>query len=420
MGKLTALSIKSIKIVGLHADGGGLYLKVQASPDPSQPNKSWIFRWGAGGKNTIGLGPLRDVTLAEARDTAVQHHRLVRQGGDPRVERSKIQSAVAAASDVMTFQRAAEIYIETKRHGWRNAKHADQWTNTITTYANPVIGSLACSDVTTDQVLEILKPIWTTKNETATRLRGRIESIMDWAVVSGHRTGDNPAIWKGKLAHLLPSISKRQRVKHHAAMPYAQIPALFQAIGITPVLSAKALLLCVLTATRTSETIEAKWEEFDFDKAIWTIPKERMKKGREHRVPLSDQAIEVLKSINRIEGSPWVFDSRGKGKPLSNMAMSNYLKGTLGFKEYTVHGFRSSFRDWAGETSRHSREVIEQSLAHSLADQTEAAYQRGDYLEKRRSLMADWSRYCVGYSDIETSNIKHQTSNSKARPLPIP
>jgi integrase len=159
------------------------------------------------------------------------------------------------------------------------------------------------------------------------------------------------------------------------------------------VLSAKALLLCVLTATRTSETIEAKWEEFDFDKGIWTIPKERMKKGREHRVPLSDQAMEVLKSINRIEGSPWVFNSRGKGKPLSNMAMSNYLKGTLGFKQYTVHGFRSSFRDWAGETTGHSREVIEQSLAHSLADQTEAAYQRGDYLEKRRALMADWAEY---------------------------
>ncbi|PUE35781.1 site-specific integrase [Limnohabitans sp. Jir72] len=393
MGKLTALSIKSLKTVGLHADGGGLYLKVQASPDPSQPNKSWIFRWGAGGKNTIGLGPLRDVTLAEARDTAVQHHRLVRQGGDPRLERSKIQAAAAAASDVMTFQRAAQIYIETKRHGWRNLKHADQWTNTISTYANPVIGTLACSDVTTELVLEILKPIWTTKNETATRLRGRIESIMDWAVVSGHRTGDNPAIWKGKLAHLLPSISKRQRVKHHAAMPYAHIPALFHTIGITPVLSAKALLLCLLTATRTSETIEAKWDEFDFDKAIWTIPKERMKKGREHRVPLSDQAIEVLKSINRVDDSPWVFDSRGKGKPLSNMAMSNYLKGTLGFKEYTVHGFRSSFRDWAGETSRHSREVIEQSLAHSLADQTEAAYQRGDYLEKRRALMAGWANF---------------------------
>ena len=400
MGKLTALSIRSIKTVGLHADGGGLYLKVQASKDVSQPNKSWIFRWGAGGKNTIGLGSLRDVTLAEARDTAVQHHRLVRQGGDPRVERSKIQAAADAASDVMTFQRAAEIYIVTKRHGWRNKKHADQWTNTITSYANPVIGSLACSDVTTEQVLEILKPIWTTKNETATRLRGRIESIMDWAVVSGHRTGDNPATWKGKLAHLLPSISKRQRIKHHAAMPYAQIPALFQTIGITPVLSAKALLLCVLTATRTSETIEAKWEEFDFDKAIWTIPKERMKRGREHRVPLSDRAIDVLKSINRIEGSPWVFDSRGKGKPLSNMAMSNYLKGTLGFKQYTVHGFRSSFRDWAGETTGHSREVIEQSLAHSLADQTEAAYQRGDYLEKRRTLMADWGNY-LSISNIQ-------------------
>jgi integrase len=394
MGKLTALSIKSIKAVGLHADGGGLYLKVQASKDASQPNKSWIFRWGAGGKNTIGLGSIRDVTLAEARDTAVEHHRLVRQGGDPRLERTKIQAAAAAASDVMTFERAAQIYIEAKRHGWRNAKHADQWTNTISTYANPVIGSLSCAEVTTEHVLEILKPIWTTKNETATRLRGRIESVMDWAVVSGHRTGDNPAIWKGKLAHLLPSISKRQRVKHHPAMPYAQVPALIQAIGITPVLSAKALLLCVLTATRTSETIQAKWEEFDFERAIWTIPKERMKKGREHRVPLSNQAMDVLKSINRNEGSPWVFDSRGKGKPLSNMAMSNYLKGTLGFKEYTVHGFRSSFRDWAGETTGHSREVIEQSLAHSLADQTEAAYQRGDYLEKRRALMADWAKSC--------------------------
>lgn len=396
MGKLTALSIKSNKTVGLHSDGGGLYLKVQASKDASQPNKSWIFRWGAGGKNTIGLGSLRDVTLAEARDMAVQNHRLVRQGGDPRVERSKIQAAAAAVSDVMTFQKAAEIYIETKRHGWRDKKHAEQWTNTITTYANPVIGSLACSDVTTELVLKILKPIWTAKNETATRLRGRIESIMDWAFVSGHRMGDNPATWKGKLAHLLPSISKRQRVRHHAAMPYAEIPAMFQNIDNTPVLSAQALLLCVLTATRTSETIKAKWSEIDFDKAIWTIPKDRMKKGREHRVPLSDQSIEILKSINHIEGSPWVFDSRGKNKPLSNMAMSNYLKGTLGFKQYTVHGFRSSFRDWAGETTGHSREVIEQSLAHSLADQTEAAYQRGDYLEKRRALMSDWGRYCYG------------------------
>lgn len=202
----------------------------------------------------MGLGSLRVITLAEARDTPVQHHRLVPQGGDPRVERSHIQAAAAAASDVMTFQKAAEIYTETKRHGWRK-KHADQWTNTITAYANRVIGRLSCADVTTELVLEILKPIWTTKNETATRLRGRIENIMDWAVVSGHRTGDNPAIWKGNLAHLLPSISKRQRVKHQAAMPYAEVPALFQ-------------------------------------------------------------AIEVLKSINRVEGSPWVFDSRGNGKPL--------------------------------------------------------------------------------------------------------
>lgn len=394
MGKLTALSVKSIKAVGLHSDGGGLYLKVQASRDVSQPNKSWMFRWGAGGKNSIGLGSLRDVTLAEARDQAIQHHRLTRQGGDPRDERSKVKAAAEAANDVMTFERAAAVYIETKRHGWKNEKHAQQWTNTLATYAYPVIGNLPCSDVTLDHILDILKPIWTTKNETATRLRGRLESIIDWSVVSGYRTGDNPAVWKGKLAHLLPTISKRQRVEHHPAMSYAQVPELIQTIGSNPNLSAKALLLCILTASRTTETIEAKWQEFDFKRQLWTIPKERMKRGIEQRVPLAPQVIEVLKSINRLKDSPWVFDSRGKGKPLSNMAMLNYLKKTLGHRELTVHGFRSSFRDWAGEATSHSREVIEQSLAHSLADQTEAAYQRGDYLEKRRALMVDWAAYC--------------------------
>ena len=394
MGKLTALSVKSIKAVGLHSDGGGLYLKVQASRDAAQPNKSWIFRWGAGGKHSIGLGSLRDVTLAGARDTAAQHHRLTRQGVDPRTERNKVKAAAEAAKDVMTFERAATAYIEIKRHGWKNQKHTDQWTYTLVTYAYPVIGNLPCSEVTLDHILDILRPIWTTKNETATRLRGRLESIIDWSVVSGYRTGNNPATWKGNLSHLLPTISKRQRVEHHPAMPYAQVPALFRAIGSNPNLSAKALLLCILTASRTTETIEAKWQEFDFDQQLWTIPKERMKRGIEQRVPLAPQVIEVLKSINRLKDSPWVFDSRGKGKPLSNMAMLNYLKGTLGHKDLTVHGFRSSFRDWAGETTPHSREVIEQSLAHSLADQTEAAYQRGDYFEKRRVLMADWAAYC--------------------------
>ena len=397
MGKLTTLSIKSIKKVGLHADGDGLYLKVQASPDPNQPNKSWIYRWGAGGKNTIGLGPVRDVGLAEARELAARQRQLVRQGVDPRNERHKAQAAANTAANVMTFERAAEQYIETQKHGWKNAKNAQQWTNTITTYANPVIGKVPCSEVTTDQILDILKPIWTTKNETASRVRGRIENIMDWASVSGHRTGDNPARWRGKLEHLLPTISKRVRVKHHEAMPYAQVPALIQGIVMNPVLSARALALCVLTATRTTETIEAKWDEFDLDNRLWVIPKERMKRSIEHRVPLSDQAIAVLRSITRAEGSPWVFTGQSRKtseiQPLSNMAMLNYLQKTLGHKSLTVHGFRSSFRDWAGETSSHSREVIEHALAHSLADQTEAAYQRGDYLEKRRALMADWGQF---------------------------
>lgn len=400
MGKLTTLSVKSIKKVGLHSDGDGLYLKVQTSPNPNQPNKSWIFRWGAGGTNTIGLGPVRDVSLADARDLAAKQRQLVRQGIDPRRERDKAQAAIAAAADVMTFERAAEQHIEMKRHGWKNAKHAQQWTNTLTTYVNPVIGKMPCSEITTEQIVGILKPIWTTKNETATRVRGRIESIMDWAIAHGHRTNENPARWKDKLSHMLTTFSKRSRVKHHAAMPYAQIPALMQTVSMNPALSARALLLCILTATRTTETIEAKWNEFDLESKIWIIPKERMKKGIEHRVPLSDQAIQVLKSISRDEDSPWVFtgQSRKKGekKPLSNMAMLNYLQKTLGHDSLTVHGFRSSFRDWAGETSNHSREVIEHALAHALADQTEAAYQRGDYLEKRRMLISDWAGYCLG------------------------
>lgn len=396
MGKLTALSVKSVKTVGLHSDGHGLYLKVQASRDSTQPNKSWIFRWGAGGKNSIGLGSLRDVTLAEARDLAIQAHRQVQQGIDPRQEREKQRTESLASQDALTFQQAAEMCILSKKAGWKNAKHTQQWENTLSTYAYPFIGKIACSDVTTDQILQVLSPIWTTKNESATRLRGRLETVIDWAIASGHRTTDNPAIWKGKLAHLLPSINKRLRVTHHQAMPYAELPAFVQGIRSDVSMSAKALMFCILTATRTSETIEAKWDEFDLNGRIWTIPKERMKKGREHRVPLSQQAIDVLKSVQRKDDVPWVFvSSYSRGKQLSNMAMLTYLKRKPGLGALTVHGFRSSFRDWSGETSAHSREVIEQALAHSLKDQAEAAYQRGDYLEKRRALMADWAGYCL-------------------------
>ena len=398
MGKLTAVAVKQLKKTGLHSDGDGLYLKVQASSDPEQPNKSWIYRWGAGGKNTIGLGALKDVSLADARDQAGEYRRQLRKGLDPRVERDKNR---APAKDELTFQKAAEIFIASKADGWKNKKHTEQWTNTLKTYAYPVIGAVPCADVTTDQIVDVLRPIWSTKNETATRVRGRIENIMDWASVMGHRTLENPARWKGKLQVLLPTISKRRRVQHHPAMPYQDVPALFKTIGENPILSARALVFCILTATRTTEVIEAKWSEFDLDNETWLIPKDRMKKDKEHRVPLSPQAVEVLKSITRIEGSTWVFNGRSRRKdqvkvpqPLSNAAMLRFLQGPLGFENLTVHGFRSSFRDWAGETSDHKREVIEQALAHSLADQAEAAYQRGDYLQKRKILMNDWADYC--------------------------
>lgn len=404
MGKLTAVAVKQLKKTGLHSDGDGLYLKVQTSSDPEQPNKSWIFRWGAGGKNSIGLGPLKDVSLAEARDQASEYRRQARKGIDPRTERDKLKTPTKA---VMTFQKAAELFIASKADGWKNKKHTEQWTNTLTTYAYSVIGELPCSAVTTEHVVEILKPIWSTKNETATRIRGRIENVMDWASVMGHSSGENPARWKGKLQVLLPTISKRRRVKHHPAMPYPDIPALFKSIGANPILSAQSLIFCILTATRTGETIEAKWSEFDFEKELWVIPKDRMKKEKEHRVPLSPQAIDLLKSITRIDGSPYVFNGRSRRKdqvrvpqPLSNAAMMAFLQGTLGHADLTVHGFRSSFRDWAGETTDHKREVIEQALSHSLADQAEAAYQRGDYMDKRKLLMSDWADYCYGSTNV--------------------
>lgn len=398
MGKLTALKVKSITKVGLHSDGDGLYLKVQASPDANHPNRSWMFRWGAGGKNTMGLGRLADVSLAEARDFAAQARKLIRQGTDPRIERDRIKAS--AATNSMTFGKAAQKYIDSQKHAWKSSKHAQQWTNTLTTYAFPVIENLACADITTEHIVAILKPIWVNKNETATRVRGRIESVLDWAKASGHRTAENSARWKGNLSHLLPSISKRKTVEHHPAMPYAKVPELIQRIGSNPVASAQALLICILTVTRTSETINAKWDEFDLENKIWIIPKARMKRNIEHRVPLSDCVVEVIKSITKVDESPWVFNGqsrqKGKFKSLSNMAMLNHLQETLGHSDLTVHGFRSSFRDWAGETTKHSREVIEQSLAHGLADQVEAAYQRGDYLEKRRVLMNDWANYLTG------------------------
>lgn len=285
MSKLNALKIKSLTKVGMHSDGNGLHLKIQLSKKTNTLNKSWIFRWGAQGKNTMGLGSLTDVSLADARAKTLECKKLVALGLNPRDERDKVKvEQKAAKAHSITFEKAAREYIKTHRASWKNEKHAQQWENTLDTYAFPKIGKVPCADVTKDQVLSILTPIWTEKHETATRLRGRIESVLDWAIAKGYRTAANSAVLKGNLQPLLPIINKRKRVEHHKAMPYDDVPKFFASIKDDPSTSARALVFCILTATRTTETTDAEWAEFNLDKNMWIVPKSRMKRGIEHRV----------------------------------------------------------------------------------------------------------------------------------------
>ncbi len=405
MSKLNALKIKSINKVGMHSDGNGLYLKVQLSSNSRTINKSWIFRWGAQGKKSMGLGSIKDVTLAEARDLAIECSRLVVRGLNPKEERERIHAETQAEKEnSITFSEASKQYIEIHKASWKNKKHGQQWGNTLKAYAFDVIGNKPCSKVTKEDVLKILTPIWTTRTETATRVRGRIESVLDWAKAKGYVKGENVAVLKGNLQALLPQIQKRQRVVHHNAMHYDKVPTFFASIKDDPSLSARALAFCILTATRTTETIEAVWNEVDLDKKCWTIPKERMKRSIEHRVPLAKQVCEVLITMDQTK-SDYLFHSEitkknavdflaKKTKPMSNMSMLTYLKRKDGCNDLTVHGFRSSFRDWAAEKGNFQREVCEQALAHALKDPTEAAYQRGDYFDKRVELMQAWADYC--------------------------
>ncbi len=398
MSKLNALRIKSLTKVGMHSDGNGLHLKIQLSKKTNTLNKSWIFRWGAQGKNSMGLGSLTDVSLADARAKTLECKKLVASGLNPRDERDKVkveQKALKAHS--ITFEKAAKEFIKTNRASWKNEKHAQQWENTLDTYAYPKIGKVPCADVTKDQVLSILKPIWTDKHETATRLRGRIEKVLGWPIAKGYRTASNAAAYKDNLQPLLPTINKRKRIEHHAAMPYDDVPKFFASIKDDPSASARALVFCILTATRTTETTDAEWKEIDLKKNVWIVPKARMKRGIEHRVPLSSQLTATLNSMDQSVSDYVFYGATRKTKPISNMTMLKYLQRKEGCEKITVHGFRSTFRDWAAEKGNFPREVCEQALAHSLADQTEAAYQRGDYFEKRKELMQAWADYCFSY-----------------------
>jgi len=392
INKLSATFVAKESRPGRYGDGGGLWLQVSQFG-----TKAWIFRFMLDGKaRQMGLGSVETFSLKEARERARQARQLVADGIDP-IEARNEKKAAARSEDAkrITFKQASERYIKAHAAGWKNVKHADQWRSTLETYVWPVIGSLAVSSVDTAHVMKILEPIWSEKAETASRVRGRIERVLDWAKARHFRTGENPARWKGHLDKLLPARSKIAKVKHHAALPYRDMPAFMERLRKMESISARALEFTILSAARTGETIGAKWDEFDFSEKVWAVPGERMKSGREHRVPLSDRAIKILENLPREKDSEYVFPGSRKGRHLSNMAMLELLRGMEGTEGLTVHGFRSTFRDWAAERTNFPREIAEAALAHVLKDKTEAAYQRGDLLEKRRRLMAAWSSYCT-------------------------
>lgn len=420
--EMSALEVGRINATGYHHVGGVSGLVLQVSKTGT---KSWLMRVAVGGKRReIGMGGYPDVTLAGAREAARVVREKIKSGIDPIAERAAARSALAAAvASALTFKQAAAKFIEANEAGWKNAKHAAQWTSTLETYAYPTIGNLQVSHVETSHVVGILEPIWNTKTETASRLRGRIESVLDWAKVRGYRKGENPARWKGHLDHILPPRAKVQKVRHHTALDYRDIGAFMAALKAVDGMGARALEFAILCASRSNEVRGATWAEIDEKAGVWIIPAERMKAEREHRVPLSPAAFALLESQPRMVGTNLIFPS-GKNDVLSDMTLTAVIRrmheastkaGEAGWcdntgKVITAHGFRSSFRDWAGETTAYPREVIEHALAHLLKDKAEAAYQRGDLLDKRRRLMGDWAKYCAtpakvaGVTPIRTKN----------------
>lgn len=390
VNKLSAQKIEALSKPGLYADGLGLYLQVSITG-----TKSWLFRFMRDGRSRkMGLGAYHTVSLKLARQKALDCRLKLDAGLDPIEDRNGTRQAQKLdAAKAISFQECAEKYIAAHRGSWKNAKHAEQWPATLTAYVYPVIGELPVAAVDVGLVLKILEPIWTEKTETASRVRGRIETVLDWAAARKYREGENPARWRGHLDKLLPARSKVAKVRHHPALPYVEAGAFLSALRPMEGVSPLALEFAILTATRTNETISATWGEIDLASKMWIIPPERMKAGKEHRVPLSSRALEILESLPRDTASRFVFIGDKKGKPLSNMALLMALR-RMGRADLTVHGFRSTFRDWAAEQTAYPNELVEMALAHIVSDKTEAAYRRGDMLEKRRRLMEDWSTFC--------------------------
>lgn len=390
MNRLSAKSVAAQKTPGYYPDGGGLYLQVGATV-----SKSWLFIYMINRKEReMGLGSALDVSLSDARLKRDDFRKLLREGLDPIEARrnAELEKALATARS-LTFRDCANSYIEAHRADWRNEKHCAQWTNTLETYCGDVFGALPVQAIDTRLVLKVLESVWSKKPETASRVRSRIERVLDWAKVRGYRQGENPALWRGHLDKLLPRLEKRKRVKHHPALPFADLPDFMKTLRTQAGIAARALELLILTATRTGEAVNACWSEFDLAGAIWTIPVDRMKAHREHRIPLSARAVAILRELEKARVGDYVFPGK-PGRPLSNMALLALL-ARMDRDDITVHGFRSTFRDWTSESTGYQREVCEMALAHVISDQTEAAYRRGDLFDKRRRLMLEWEKFCA-------------------------
>ncbi len=400
VSKLTARKVETAKL-GKYSDGGNLYLIVSATG-----SRKWVLRFTwRGHAKEMGLGSASTVPLADAREKAASARRKIAQGLNPIDERKR-------DGGIPTFGEVADDVREALSAGFRNEKHKAQWKSTLETYAAP-LRAKPVDTVATDDVLSVLKPIWASKAETASRVRGRIEKVLDAAKAKGFRNGENPARWRGHLDHLLPRPLKLAR-GHHAAMPYEDVAAFITKLREREALGALALELCILTAARSGEILGMKWAEIDFGKKIWTVPANRMKAGREHRVPLSVRAIAILRKLEKLKLAEFVFPGQARNKPLSNMAMVMVLR-RMKIEDATVHGFRSSFRDWAGNVSNFPREIVETALAHVVGDKAEQAYRRSDALEKRRKLMDAWAAYSTAHTSAQNVVLLKGNSIFKSR-----
>jgi integrase len=387
---LTVKKVARLSAPGRYGDGHNLYLQINP-----RGVKSWLLRYDRGGRERwMGLGPLHTIDLAEARERARKARQQLLDGIDPLAARARDRTtADLAAAKALTFEAAARAYFDAHERSWKNAKHRAQFLSTLTTYVFPKIGKLSVAVIDTGLVLKCIEPLWEAKTETANRVRRRIESVLDWATVRSYRTGDNPARWKGHLSEALPARERIQKTEHHAALQFDQLPAFMTAIAGREGIAARALEFAILTAARTGEVTGATWGEINLTEKTWTVPAVRIKGGKEHRVPLSDRAVELLTALPHERGNAYVFIGMRSGG-LSSEAMAAVLK-RMDRDDITVHGFRSTFRDWAAERTAYPNHVVEMALAHTVGNKVEAAYRRGDLFDKRRHLMAEWARYAT-------------------------